>query len=188
MLRCMILLRMMKSWKRCWETNRQTENWRCVSCPCGPGLRSVKLCGDGFSSKAEEGLGFPPHIVAGLLLFANRPPAEEAVFLVLNWSTEFSSRIAQFGCRLLFYRNNQALTAEEMSQRLKVLVVGCSSGVGFQVTPFSSQSFVSFVISYMPEKIWLEFPIPGYFSFDLLLEICSGFGIDSCHLCNSCRI
>jgi hypothetical protein len=107
-------------------------------------------------------------------LFANRPPAEEAVILVLNWSTEFSSRIAQFGCRLWFFWNNQALTAEEMSQRLKVLVVGCSSGVGFQVTLFSPQSFVSFVISYMPEKIWLEFPISGYFSFDLLQEICSG--------------
>jgi hypothetical protein len=105
------------------------------------------------------------------------PPAEEAVFLVFNWSTEFSSRIAQFGCRLWFFWNNQALTAEEMSQRLKVLVVGCSSGVGFQVTPFSPQYFVSFVISYMPEKIWLEFPISGYFSFDLLQEICSGFGI-----------
>jgi hypothetical protein len=69
------------------------------------------------------------------------------------------------------------LTAEEMSQRLKVLVVGCSSGVGFQVTPFSPQPFVSFVISYMPEKSGLEFPISGYFSFDLLQEICSGFGI-----------
>lgn len=188
MVRCMILLRMMKSWKRCWETNRQTENRRCVSCPCGPGLRSVKLCGDAFSSKAEEVLGFPPHIVAGLLLFANRPAAEEAVFLVLNWSTEFSSRIAQFGCRLLVYRNNQALTAEEMGQRLKVLVVGCSSGVGFQVTPFSPQSFVSFVIHTCQRRFNSNFQFQAI----LALTFCRRFAVDlelySCHLCNSCRI